>query len=83
MIRLEFGVSYHPAHVSRVCQALRWSPQKPARRACQRHAAAITHWRDETWSTIKKGHKRRSKRSSLETKRAFIPCPVWCARMPR
>jgi transposase len=65
MIRLEFGVSYHPAHVSRVCQAIRWSPQKPARRARQRDEVAITRWRDETWSTLKRGHKRRSKRSSL------------------
>jgi transposase len=65
VIRLEFGVSYHPAHISRVCQAMRWSPQKPARRARQRDEAAIPRWRDETWSAIKKGHKRRSKRSSL------------------
>ena len=65
VIRLAFGVSYHPAHISRVCQAMRWSPQKPARRARQRDEAAITRWRDETWSAIKKGHKRRSKRSSL------------------
>jgi transposase len=65
VIRLEFGVSYHPAHISRVCQAMRWSPQKPARRARQRDEAAITRWRDKTWSTIKKGHKRSSKRSSL------------------
>jgi transposase len=63
VIRLEFGVSYHPAHVSRVCQAIRWSPQKPARRARQRDEAAIAHWRDNTWPAIKKGHKRSSKRS--------------------
>jgi transposase len=64
VIRSEFGVSYHPAHVSRVCRAIRWSPQTPARRARQRDEAAITRWRDETWSTLKKGHTRRSKRSS-------------------
>src|SRR5256886_13716741 len=57
---MEFGVSYHPAHISRVCQAMRWSPQKPARRARQRDDVAIAHWRDETWSAINKGHKRRS-----------------------
>ena len=65
VIRVEFGVSYHPAHVSRVCQAMRWSPQKPARRARQRNEVAIAHWRDETWSAIKKGHTRRSKPSCL------------------
>jgi transposase len=82
VIRVAFGVSYHPAPVSRVCRAIRWSPQKPARRARQRDEVAIAHWRDETWSAIKKGPKRRSTRSCVETKRAFIPCPVWCARMP-
>ena len=63
VIRTEFGVSYHPAHVSRVCRAIRWSPQKPARRARQRDEAAIAHWRDETWPAIKKGRRRSSKRS--------------------
>ena len=32
----EFGVSYHPAHVSRLLKALRQSLQKPQRRANQR-----------------------------------------------
>jgi putative transposase len=65
VIRVACGVSYHPAHISRLCQAIQWSPQKPARRARQRDEVAIAHWRDETWSAIKKGHKRRSKRSCL------------------
>jgi transposase len=64
VIRMEFGVSYHPAHISRVCQAMRWSPQKPARRARQRDDVAIAHWRDETWPALKKGRKRSNKRSS-------------------
>jgi transposase len=33
VIRKEFGVSYHPAHVSRLLKALRQSLQKPQRRA--------------------------------------------------
>jgi hypothetical protein len=36
IIRLEFGVSYHPRHVGRLLAVIRWSPQKPARRARQR-----------------------------------------------
>ena len=36
VIRREFGVSYHPAHVSRLLKALRHSLQKPQRRANQR-----------------------------------------------
>jgi transposase len=33
VIRLAFGVSSHPRHVGRLCQAIRWTPQKPTRRA--------------------------------------------------
>jgi transposase len=76
VIRMELGVSYHPAHISRVCQAMRWSPQKPARRARQRDEAAITHWRDETWPALNKGRKRSNKRSSSEMNQASSPCRV-------
>jgi transposase len=65
VMRLEFGVTYHPAHVGRVLQTIRWSPQKPARRARQRDEAAIARWRTQTWPAIKKGLKRSSRRSSL------------------
>jgi transposase len=29
VIRVEFDISYHPSHVSRVCKAIRWTPQSP------------------------------------------------------
>lgn len=64
IIRLEFGVSYHPRHVGRLLDSLRWSPQKPVRRAQQRNAAAIAQWRDETWPAINRGRRLNSKRSS-------------------
>ena len=64
VIQLEFGVSYHPRHVGRLCQAIRWTPQKPVRRARQRNEAAIARWRDETWPAIKRGLRPSSKRSS-------------------
>ena len=63
IIRLEFGVSYHPVHVGRLLKAIRWSPQKPMRRARQRNEAAIARWRDETWPAIKKGRRLHSKPS--------------------
>ena len=65
VIHLTFGVSYHPRHVGRLLDALRWSPQKPARRARQRNEAAIARWREETWPAIKKGQRPSSRRSSL------------------
>jgi transposase len=55
MIRREFGVSYHPAHVSRLVRALGLSLQKPARRANQRDEEAIEHWKNERWPELKKG----------------------------
>jgi transposase len=57
IIQLEFGVSYHPRHVGRLCQVIRWSPQKPARRARQRDEAAITRWHQETWPALKRGRR--------------------------
>jgi transposase len=55
VIRWEFGVRYHPAHVSRLLKASRLSLQKPARRAGQRDEEAIEHWKEERWPSLKKG----------------------------
>jgi transposase len=56
VIRREFGVSYHPAHVSRLLKkALRQSLQKPQRRANQRDEEAIERWKEERWPSLKKG----------------------------
>jgi transposase len=55
VIRREFGVSYHPAHVSRLLKAFRHSLQKPQRRANQRDEEAIERWKDERWPSLKKG----------------------------
>ncbi len=56
VIRREFGVSYHPAHVSRLLKALRQSLQKPQRRANQRDEEAIEHWKEQRWPSLKKRH---------------------------
>jgi transposase len=55
VIRREFGVSYHPAHVSRLLKALRQSLQKPQRRANQRDEEAIELWKEERWPSLKRG----------------------------
>ncbi len=65
VIRLECGISYHPVHVGRLCQAIGWSPQKPARRARQRDEAAIARWRGDTWPALKRGHRPSSRPSVL------------------
>jgi transposase len=55
VIRKEFGVVYHPAHVSRLVRALGHSLQKLARRANQRDEEAIERWKQERWPQLKKG----------------------------
>lgn len=55
VIRKEFGVVYHPAHVSRLVRALGLSLQKPARRANQRDDEAVRRWKEERWPELKKG----------------------------
>lgn len=55
VIRGKFGVSYHPAHVSRLVRAERLSLQKPQRRANQRDEEAIEEWKEKRWPSLKKG----------------------------
>jgi transposase len=64
VLRLEFGVSYHPVPVGRLLKAIRWSPQTPARPARQRDEAAIASWREQTWPAIKGGRRSRNNASS-------------------
>src|SRR5713101_3837973 len=53
VLKREFGVSYHPAHVTRLLAQLGWSYQKPERRALERNEAAIVHWKRYRWTEIK------------------------------
>ena len=55
VIEREFGVRYHPAHVSRLLRAVGWSVQQPIRRATQRDEVAIAAWYAERWPALKKG----------------------------
>ena len=55
VIRREFGVSYHPAHVSRIVRALGLSLQKPQRLSEQRDEEAIDKWKEEKWPSLKRG----------------------------
>lgn len=54
VIEGEFGVRYHPAHVSRLLARVGWTLQKPARRARQRNEAEVTQWRQETGPALEK-----------------------------
>ena len=74
VIRREFGVRHHPAHVSRLLVPLRWTVQKPIRRASQRNEAAIAAWQDERWPALEAKRPRRSARSSSSTSPDSTPC---------
>jgi transposase len=54
VIKELFGVSYHPAHVSRIVRRLGQSVQLPVTQATQRDDAAIQAWREERWPALKK-----------------------------
>jgi hypothetical protein len=54
--RASTGVRYHPAHVwSLLRQDLKWSWQRPARRAAERNDEAIHQWVKRRWPALKKG----------------------------
>jgi transposase len=52
VIKRVYGVSYHPAHISRLMRQLGWTVQKPVLRATQRDEAKVTAWRDERWPAL-------------------------------
>lgn len=54
LIQREFGVRYHPAHVSRLLHGLGFSPQKPTRRAVERDEQRIRAWIEQDWPRVKK-----------------------------
>jgi transposase len=58
MILHVFGISYHPAHCSRLLRQLKFSQQKPIQKATQRDEAAIQQWKEQRWEELKKRPKR-------------------------
>jgi transposase len=56
------GVAYHPAHVWAILrQDLKWSWQRPARRATERNDEAIHQWVKQRWPQLKKGQSARTR----------------------
>ncbi len=60
MIKQQFGVSYHPAHCSRLLRRIKYSQQKPIQKATQRDEAAIQSWKEQRWEELKKGQRRKT-----------------------
>lgn len=81
VIEWEFGVVYHPAHVSRLLKALKWTPQKPIERARQRNETLIEQWRTDVWPELKKRRDWSGAHRYLSMNRASICCRPWSERM--
>jgi len=54
VIHKKFGVQYDPSGVWHVLRNMRWSCQKPERRARERNEEAVANWRSKDWPRIKK-----------------------------
>jgi transposase len=50
----QFGVTYHPAHMSRLLKRIKYSVQQPIERASQRDEQAIATWTEQRWPALKK-----------------------------
>jgi len=58
-----FGKKVSQSEVWRLLRRMRWSPQKPARKARERNEAAIADWKENQWPRIKA--KARSERRTI------------------
>ncbi len=54
VVRRRFGIRYHRAHVGRLMHSLKWTPQKPERRALERDEGKIKRWKQRNWPRVKK-----------------------------
>ena len=75
VIRREFGVRHHPAHVSRILKAIGWTVQKPIQRARPRNEAAITAWREERQPSLQVKPRTKGAPSSMSMSRASTRSP--------
>ncbi len=64
------GVAHHPGHVWRLLKAMRWSLQRPTRKALERDEAEIARWVAQEWPRIVQTPKRAKPGSALSTSRA-------------
>jgi transposase len=74
VVRRQFGVRYHPAHISRLLRRWGFSLQKPVRRARQRDEGSIAKWRNETYPAAEKRGIKKAKRASSSMRQASSCC---------
>ncbi len=49
LLKKQFRVSYHHAHMSRLLKPIKYSVQQPIERASQRDEEAIATWKEQRW----------------------------------
>lgn len=54
VIERSTGVHYHPGHVWKILGAMKWTLQRPAKRARERNEEARRQWVAEPWPRVKK-----------------------------
>jgi transposase len=54
VIERKTGVHYHQGHVWKILGALRWTMQRPQKRARERNEQNVLHWVQKVWPAIKK-----------------------------
>jgi transposase len=52
LIKVRFGVSYHPSHVGQMMHELDYTQQLPTKKPKPRDPAKIDRWRDQQWPAI-------------------------------
>src|SRR4029453_18113475 len=78
------GVGHHPGHVWRLLKTMRWSLQRPARKAVERNEAEIGRWVAEGVAADKASAKtRRAWLCFIDESGAKLPPPVRRTWAPR
>jgi transposase len=54
LLERHFGIHLSDRQVLRILHQMKWSRQKPERKAVQRDEAAITRWRTKRWPSLKR-----------------------------
>ena len=67
--RADTGVAHHPGHVWRIVKQMRWSLQRPARKAVERDEAEIARWVAQKWPRIAQTPERAEPGSASSTSR--------------
>jgi transposase len=77
LIHRSFGVRYHPDHVRRLLnQRLRWTSQKPQKRARERNLKEVERWIADDWPRIIRQAFQRKARIALLDESGFLLSPV-------